>query len=1570
MSGASRKVKNPLLTAAGEGFPFDNFAETALLVPVTPATPAVLRDDAELDSFVGQEPINQKTSTDADNEFTPIPLNSDENKNSVNQPAKQGYFTSILSSLPNLSLSSITGDSPGSQTNRQQEHQSSNPYVPSHEPRDSLRDTSPPIIANFHDPRRTNFVGSAEGSTGSVSAPPQPTLPPTLPSSTNGPISYRLGNQRRLKYAPPPDLTSNTSKQYSTPVVQSAFVPQSVAVPTIFNPNQIGSPSQTYESVPTTQNYQSVPLTQAYQSVPATQNHQPVPSTQSYQSTISTQSYKSVSPIQSNQSIPSTEIQQSVPSIQDYQSVPLIQSTQPVLSTQSHQSVSLTQSYKPVSLSQDNQPVQLNENNQFVPLTQSYQSITSTGSFQPISSTQNYHSNASTQSSKSVSPTSSKQPTPSPQSYQSVSLTQTYQSVSSSQSSQPISSTQSHQPVPLTQSNQFIKPSVATSSPSIQHSTPELSESNSQQESFRASPLTTGSVDPSRRISQNQNPTSDTVSLSEKPRVSLSSSQPIFSEFPEPATPQNTPANVSFFGFDGYTSKRDSSRTPNLEKEANNSSTRSDSILKQNVTQSTAEKKPTVTFGPVSAVQVSEKLEHLLAEQKEDLSTKPDRSEAEDQAVGSPSIVKSDNIRENSDSPKVDTLSNPIASQEASRSNLSHQESSGAHEKIDASQSDGVSSQQYFQTQSFPSSADFFADQTSNLNTFSEALNTFTPPASTFFNTNVDLSTSSLRNDLQQVPLTTSFVSHPRNPWDSNQASMVETCSSSTSLPQPPLFYNPAQFPTELQEHISTHQFYGSPVVNQTQGYFDNLPGLVNTQEIPGGIGSAFLPSVVMTTVPEPTGSATLSPVQMSINPLAGRTGTDGVPTSFQNLAAGPSDKRMQYRAVYHHWFYRKEVEHKVLWLPFSMQDSLRLEEVYNSTEITPETTVATDGCRYDVDILRRQRSPVYWSGKSTEVRRCSWFYKGPTESRYVPYDESTALKLEEEYKQACITNNWNRRIDLNNGEYIIFHSATVQVHYLTPSSQELVASWGNSTGSEDSAYLQGGGSRPRVIKRGMDEFHIEDGEPEKVDHLLFLVHGIGSVCDLKFRTVEEVVDEFRSISLQLVQSHYRTASEQRVVNRIEVLPISWHATLHSEDTGIDKKLQAITLESIPKLRHFTNDTLLDILFYTSPVYCQTIMQTVGIEINRLYTLFQERNPDFNGGIYLGGHSLGSLILFDLLCHQTPLPKDKSNEDNQEANEEQKNEETDPSQPSPNRILKRSLSKKISYVMGVAGTGQPYIHYPQLNFHPRAFFALGSPIGMFVTVRGIDMLGEDFILPTCPAFFNIFHPFDPVAYRVEALINPEANKYRPMLIPHHKGRKRMHLELKETMARVGADLKQKVIDSVKNTWNSVYQLALFHRSDNTLLEREIDKVVEEQLQQTPPVTDQQNNDDGGAEIKIGKLNGGRRIDYVLQEAPFEYINEYIFALTSHVCYWESEDTMLMILKEIYGSAGIQTDAQLPQQTLSIERTSPSMSVASSTSSTTNCEIRPSVSPAGMDPTAPIPEKMVGPPPKAGFVRKS
>lgn len=39
------------------------------------------------------------------------------------------------------------------------------------------------------------------------------------------------------------------------------------------------------------------------------------------------------------------------------------------------------------------------------------------------------------------------------------------------------------------------------------------------------------------------------------------------------------------------------------------------------------------------------------------------------------------------------------------------------------------------------------------------------------------------------------------------------------------------------------------------------------------------------------------------------------------------------------------------------------------------------------------------------------------------------------------------------------------------------------------------------------------------------------------------------------------------------------------------------------------------------------------------------------------------------------------------------------------------------------------------------------------------------------------------------------------------------------------------------------------------------------------------------EYPIGQLNSGHRVDYVLQEKPIESFNDYLFALSSHACYW-------------------------------------------------------------------------------------
>ena len=67
------------------------------------------------------------------------------------------------------------------------------------------------------------------------------------------------------------------------------------------------------------------------------------------------------------------------------------------------------------------------------------------------------------------------------------------------------------------------------------------------------------------------------------------------------------------------------------------------------------------------------------------------------------------------------------------------------------------------------------------------------------------------------------------------------------------------------------------------------------------------------------------------------------------------------------------------------------------------EAIVATDGGRYDVDVGRRSRQAIYWEEAPSSVRRCSWFFKGSLETRYTPYDEEMAEKLEEEYHNTLI---------------------------------------------------------------------------------------------------------------------------------------------------------------------------------------------------------------------------------------------------------------------------------------------------------------------------------------------------------------------------------------------------------------------------------------------------------------------------------------------------------------------------------------------------------------------------------------
>uniref|UniRef100_A0A8C5NWP3 DDHD domain containing 2 n=1 Tax=Jaculus jaculus TaxID=51337 RepID=A0A8C5NWP3_JACJA len=667
-------------------------------------------------------------------------------------------------------------------------------------------------------------------------------------------------------------------------------------------------------------------------------------------------------------------------------------------------------------------------------------------------------------------------------------------------------------------------------------------------------------------------------------------------------------------------------------------------------------------------------------------------------------------------------------------------------------------------------------------------------------------------------------------------------------------------------------------------------------------------------------------------------------PSSCSSFELIDMDAASLYEPVSPHWFYCKIIDSKETWIPFNTEDSQQLEEAYDSGKYCNGRAVPTDGGRYDVHLGERMRYAVYWDELPSEVRRCTWFYKGDKDNKYVPYSESFSQVLEETYMLAVTLDEWKKKLESPNREIIILHNPKLMVHYQPIATSD---EWG-STPTEQ--------GRPRTVKRGVENISVDIhcGEPLQIDHLVFVVHGIGPACDLRFRSIVQCVNDFRSVSLSLLQTHFKKAQENQQIGRVEFLPVNWHSPLHS--TGVDVDLQRITLPSINRLRHFTNDTILDVFFYNSPTYCQTIVDTVASEMNRIYTLFLQRNPDFKGGVSIAGHSLGSLILFDILTNQKDSFGDNENEkgahnivmdqgDMPTLEEDLKKlqlseffnifekEKVDkealalctdrdlqemgiPLGPRK-KILNYFRTRKNSECCSGAkdakeddcldiGIGQVSVKYPRLIYKPEIFFAFGSPIGMFLTVRGLRRIHPSYKFPTCKGFFNIYHPFDPVAYRIEPMIVPEI-EFEPMLIPHHKGRKRMHLELREGLTRMSMDLKNNLLGSLRMAWKSFTRApypALQASGKAEEPEAECDSSSEKASETLEAVKEEV------PPINVGMLNGGQRIDYVLQEKPIESFNEYLFALQSHLCYWESEDTVLLVLKEIYQTQGIFLDQPL------------------------------------------------------------
>ncbi|KAF8464392.1 DDHD domain-containing protein [Kalaharituber pfeilii] len=550
------------------------------------------------------------------------------------------------------------------------------------------------------------------------------------------------------------------------------------------------------------------------------------------------------------------------------------------------------------------------------------------------------------------------------------------------------------------------------------------------------------------------------------------------------------------------------------------------------------------------------------------------------------------------------------------------------------------------------------------------------------------------------------------------------------------------------------------------------------------------------------------------------------------------------------------------------------------------------------------------------------------------------------------------------------------------------------------------------------EDYKNPDENPEdqgrEIEYLLLTTHGIGQRLSERLASVNFVHDV--NVFRKTLKNVYGYSPDLQAINdelneprkncRIQCLPVCWRHLVDfperslrhnrnvrehdlgsgSPGQGIEEEeyptLADITVEGVPSVRSLITDLALDILLYQSPTYKEHIARTVLDECNRIYALFKKRNPGFRGKVSLVGHSLGSAILFDLLCRQ-------------------------PDMFDGNRMgFKPSTG------------GSPLV----FDFPVENLFCLGSPIGLFQMLKGRAIAARSYLLdnqniqspidpesdlaseadslrknkgtarsssfqvssPACRQIYNIFHPTDPIAYRIEPLVSRAMADLKPQPLPYTK----RGIWAGTTQLAGGiTGLGQTVTKSVSGLWSSLssgiassilnrslgftdakgevgeraFEKMREQRNANakgansklsnppttagseeddtrqsvpTLLDGEIETLYEGFQRRRDDLNPGELDEDGMdekagrlklEEAKVRALNATGRIDFAIQEGVFDL--SLISSLASHLGYWSDEDVSHFIISQLLARRGFRKSNSNP----TISMTGPTPAVPGGTS---------------------------------------
>lgn len=439
-------------------------------------------------------------------------------------------------------------------------------------------------------------------------------------------------------------------------------------------------------------------------------------------------------------------------------------------------------------------------------------------------------------------------------------------------------------------------------------------------------------------------------------------------------------------------------------------------------------------------------------------------------------------------------------------------------------------------------------------------------------------------------------------------------------------------------------------------------------------------------------------------------------------------------------WFYKEldKTSNKV-WTPFGGHDTINIETIFRSLPVelqnipkkhSPKSDVAYNfvdestkeaasqnvsakvlvlGNLYEVDLISRICTSIYWPGEYYTVTRGTWFY-----DTWQPLDEEYGKFLEPVHLQLFLGKKCSEFMADTTTKVHSEAFAEFNVDWYTPieiylysqgTPSKIVRSFTQKLG-----YFQK--STGTKIFRGYKDIATDADKQHDISHLVFVVHGIGQKMNIGaqiFRNTYSIRERVTSLKNKFFPD---------CTKRVEFFPVEWRSNLILDGGTVE----AITPPHVKYLRQVLNTSAMDIMYYTSPIYMGEIQEGLVTEMNRLYTMFRERNPKIIPKVSVIAHSLGAVITYDIVTGWLPtgMPMD-----------------------------------------GVINPGKS-----RLNFEIDNFFCLGSPLSVFLALRvPKGHHGYHLFPPTlCNRLYNIFHLTDPVAYRLEPLVHRDYSRISPLAI--------------------------------------------------------------------------------------------------------------------------------------------------------------------------------------------------------------